>query len=311
MKFSLLVPCYNAECFIEGFLRNISELILPFDEILFYDDASTDNTTDILSSKGYKVIKGNSNRGPGYARNVLAEHASGDYLHFHDIDDLLRPDFLEKSYEILQQTEYDVILCNVDWYDSNLEKIILSWKYSNRELNNNPLPYIISHPVGGINGLYRRSVFLNTGGFNTNLRIWEDADMHVKLASKAGVTFKVIEEVLSLSVRYSTSLSSNQSLGWVTRFELLQQYYNNFTDKTVREAIGQQAQITASSLIMCGLLDVAKKALQLSEHCRVKVPQSKNYPWKVLKRILPARVRIGLRMLQLRHAFRHHSASNN
>jgi glycosyltransferase involved in cell wall biosynthesis len=301
--YSLLVPCYNSEKFIDGFLANISNLNKAFDEVLFYDDASTDNTVSVLQAKGCTVIKGETNRGPGFARNTLASAAKGDWFHFHDIDDFLDPDYLVKTVAVAQTGNYDVVLCNVDWYSTDQKNILLSWKYSNEQINQSPVSYTIGHPIGGINGLYRKEKFTAAGGFDTSLRIWEDADLHVRLAG-AGTRFYVIEEVLSISIRYSNSASADQTSGWLTRLTLLKTYQKHYTDKNVLRTIGKQAQLTASKLILSRRYPDAKSALRLSELCGLKVPDSKSPVWGVINAILPAWLRINLRMTQLKIAFK-------
>lgn len=303
MLYSLLVPCYNSEKFLEGFLNNIAKLIKPFDEILFYDDASTDNTVSVLRAKGYTVIEGEVNRGAGFARNVLAAHANGEWIHFHDIDDFLDPAYLKETAPIALTNRYDVILCNVDWYDSTQSNIMLSWIYSDEKIKQAPLEYTISNPIGGINGLYRKEKFTKTGGFNTTLRIWEDADLHVKLAA-CNARFYVIEKVLSIAVRHENSASSNQVSGWLNRLSLLTSYQQQFTGKDTQKVIGQQAQFAASRLIMAQQYAAAKSALKLSELCGLKVPDNSNPVWSLLRFILPASFRVHLRMTQLKIAFK-------
>ena len=302
ISFALLVPCYNAENYIDGFLQNLSALNKHFDEVIFYDDASTDNTYQSIKEKGYNIVKGGQNRGPGYARNQLVQISESDWVHFHDIDDGLHPDYLVKTSAIAKKGVADVVLCNVNWFDAQTNDICLCWEYSNNQINNNPIAYTISHPIGGINGLYRKAKFKETGGFNTQLRIWEDADIHVKLAAKRAV-FYIVEEVLSYSVRYAQSASADQGLGWLTRINLLWEYYESFHNIPDRKEIGRQAQIAASRLIMCGQFSAAKNAFQLSELCKVKVPENNSKIWKYLKKTVPASARINLRLWQLKIAF--------
>ncbi|WP_184544976.1 glycosyltransferase family 2 protein [Mucilaginibacter sp. FT3.2] len=301
--YSLLVPCFNSEQFIDGFLANIGKLNKPFNEVLFYDDASTDNTVNLLTARGCTVIKGAINKGPGFARNALAAAAQGEWLHFHDIDDLLDPDYLAKVAAIAQTGNYDIVLCNVDWYNTDQKKIVLSWKYSNELIKQNPVAYTIGHPIGGINGLYRKEKFTASGGFDISLRIWEDADLHVKLAGN-GARFYVIEEVLSISIRYPNSASANQTAGWLTRLGLLTSYQKLFVDAMARIIIGKQAQLTASTLIMAKQFDAAKSALELSELCGLQVPDNSNSVWALLRVLLPASLRIKLRLAQLKIAFK-------
>lgn len=278
----------------------------PFDEVIFYDDASTDNTCELLSAKGFKVIKGAVNQGPGFARNKLAESTTCDWFHFHDIDDRLDPDYLVKTSLIAESKDADVVLCNVNWYDAQSQTLLFSWVYSNEGIRNNPLAYTIANPIGGINGLYRSAKFMASGGFNTQIKIWEDADMHVRLAGN-NARFYVIEEVLSYAYRYSNSASNNYTQGWLNRLLLLQSYYQQFTNLQIRDTIGKQAQTAASHLVILHQYKAAQSALKLSEKCGVKVPDKNSSSWNLIKLLLPAFVRVQLRLVQLKYAFRKHN----
>ncbi|RZK60377.1 MAG: glycosyltransferase [Pedobacter sp.] len=302
-KFSLLVPCYNAENYIDNFIKNINGLDKSFDEILFYDDASTDNSYQLLTSRGYKVIRGTENKGAGHARNKLIEYCSCEWVHFHDIDDGLKPNYLTKVASIIERNKnVDVVLCNVDWYDARSKELLLNWKYSNSEINLNSLKYTIANPIGGINGLYRKSKVIEINGFNTHIRIWEDSDFHVRLASSKAA-FYIIEEVLSYSLRYQNSASADQSNAWLIRLRLLQEYSNTYFDPKILLEIGIQSQVAASALILQNQINAAKKAFQLSEKCGLPIPFSTSKIWTLLKLLFPASVRIKLRLFQLQYAF--------
>ncbi|TCD07727.1 glycosyltransferase family 2 protein [Pedobacter frigidisoli] len=302
-KYALLVPCYNAAPYIHGFLENIAKLAKPFDEIIFYDDASEDDTFKILIDEGHTVLRGSRNNGPGFARNKLAEICSSNWFHFHDIDDFLDPLYLDKTAKIAESNDFEVILCNVNWYDSQTNDLTLSWKYNNKEITNDPLGYTIANPIGGINGLYKKDQFFRADGFNADIRVWEDADLHVRLAG-IGSRFHVIEEFLSYSIRYATSASADQTAGWKTRLGLLQAYCHKYEFKKTRKIIGQQAQNTASMLILSGQLTEAKNALRLSEDCGVRIPLTNGLLWFFFKRFLPRTLRIYFRMLHLTFAFK-------
>lgn len=305
ITYGLLVPCYNAESFIDQFIGNIENLDKKFDEVIFYDDASTDNTFNVLSGKGYRVIRGEINRGPGFARNKLVKATHCQYVHFHDIDDLMDAKYLTKTSEIIQQdNDLDVVLCNVDWHDASSSQLLLKWNYSNSEINNNALAYSISNPIGGINGLYRVEKFNLSGGFNTEIKIWEDADFHVRLAA-TNANFFVIEETLCTSLRRSISASSNQTLAWINRSILLEEYANIYNNNaTILKVIGIEAQKAASNLVILAQFTDAKQMLRLSERCNIQVPKSQSKIWRVAKFLLHSRLRISLYMLHLKIAFK-------
>ncbi len=299
-KFALLVPCYNASKFVDTFLSNISQLKMNFDEVIFFDDGSDDNTVDLLENRGYQVIKGHQNRGPSYARNELVKHTKCNWIHFHDIDDLLKPNYLEETSNIANLGLYEIILCNVDWYSEDGSKVLIRWSYSDENIKKDPIGYTISNPIGGINGLYKRDTFLKVGGFDEHICYWEDADLHVRLAL-ANSKFYIIEKVLSISIRHSNTHSKDQKSSWLSRFILLKSYQTICLDnKQATFRIGIEFQKAANGLIYYHDYNRAEQALYFSEDCGVQVPQSRKLVWQLLKKTLPKNIRIKIRLIHLK-----------
>lgn len=244
--YSLLVPCYNAEAYINSFMESISKLNKAFDEVIFYDDASTDDTFKILTAKGCTVIKSTINKGPGYSRNRLAEKASGEWLHFHDIDDSFNPDFLNLINQQLEIKPADVVLGNADWVDRSTLKMIIKWQYDEFELLADPLAYFIANPLGIINTIYKKDVFIAIGGFNEHIKCWEDADLHVRLAA-SGAKFAVINQVIAYSLRHNNGISNNQQWCWECRLKFLETYIKTL-NKKYRPVLGIEFEKAAYSL---------------------------------------------------------------
>ncbi|WP_341224857.1 glycosyltransferase [uncultured Arcticibacterium sp.] len=105
---SILIAARNEEMNLPGLLRSISELSYDKDklEVIFGNDASTDNTAEILeefaSQNSFtKVIhlepKKESEQLKGKARVLekLAKHATGQYYFFTDADISLPPDWIQ------------------------------------------------------------------------------------------------------------------------------------------------------------------------------------------------------------------------
>jgi glycosyltransferase involved in cell wall biosynthesis len=285
MRYSLLVPCYNAEKYVDSFLENISKLSVRFDEIIFYDDASTDNTARLLKSKGYNLIEGKSNKGPGYARNRLAEVAKGDYIHFHDIDDEISPQFLELVNKTNDLSDTEVILGNADWIDSKTRESLIKWKYNLDEINVDPVGYFISNPLGIINTVYKRDAFLEIQGFNEKLKCWEDSDLHVRLAL-AGANFSVIDEVLAFSIRHNEGISKKQDWCWGCRMNYLEKYKQDL-QKTHSYVLGKEFEKTADALFFYNKFANAIKAFHNSRKCNDNAPEVNNKVLKYLKKISP------------------------
>ena len=85
------------------------------------------------------------------------------------------------------------------------------------------LAYFISHPLGVINTVYKKSTFKKTGGFSQEIKCWEDSDLHVRLAA-LDINFGVINKVLAYSIRHNNGISQNQDKCWQCRLNFLVEY---------------------------------------------------------------------------------------
>src|SRR6476659_9336329 len=88
-RLALCVPAFNAAGHLPRLLESVRAQTGSFDEILIYDDASTDETADIARGFGAHVIRSDQNTGASVAKNQLAERASAAWSHFPDADDEL------------------------------------------------------------------------------------------------------------------------------------------------------------------------------------------------------------------------------
>ena len=112
--FSVIVPFYNVEQYIEDCLRSILAQTYDNFEVICVDDGSPDKSIDIVEryakqDKRIKIIS-QSNKGLGGARNTGAQEAKGQYLFFVDSDDWLHPNTLEKLHHQIIQDPKDVYL---------------------------------------------------------------------------------------------------------------------------------------------------------------------------------------------------------
>lgn len=281
---SLLIPCHNAAKYLPYLWETIQSQTISFDEIICYDDGSSDDTALVAQNLGAKVIRGDICQGAAYARNQLAKASRYSWFHFHDADDLLEPEYLEKVKSRISDS-VDIVLCNVDWIDVETKKLSIPFRYSENELNQDPVNYVLAHPIGGINGLYRKDTFLSIGGFDESMKVWEDADLHVRLAN-AGANFVVVEKVLSISLRYPSTASHNYIVNWQYRVRSLQNYAY-LLDCTCRSEIANQAEVAARNLLDLGDRETATEAIRLCLDLGGNPPKSHNLFLQALKLFVP------------------------
>ena len=115
-KISIIVPVYNQEDTLKRAFDSIKNQSFGFEnlEVIFVDDASTDNSVNIIKelSDNYKNVKSiqlSENSGfAGKPRNVGIENASALYLMFLDPDDVFLDDACKILYENITENDSDI-----------------------------------------------------------------------------------------------------------------------------------------------------------------------------------------------------------
>ena len=90
MKFSIIIPNYNSEKYIEKCIKSILNQTYKNYEIIIIDDISTDNSVEIIKKilkKPHKLIINKTKRLSGGTRNVGIAEATGEYIIQIDSDD--------------------------------------------------------------------------------------------------------------------------------------------------------------------------------------------------------------------------------
>jgi glycosyltransferase involved in cell wall biosynthesis len=99
MKISVIIPVYNGEKYIAECLDNMLRQTHRDLEIIVVDDGSGDRTVEIArgyADRGVRIIELGQNRGSSAARNAGMDAATGEYLHFMDVDDAINDEFYQR-----------------------------------------------------------------------------------------------------------------------------------------------------------------------------------------------------------------------
>lgn len=105
---SIVCPVYNCSKYLRQLLERLCNQTQPNFQLVLIDDHSDDDSPDII--KQYEnnflnvtVVRNESNRGPGYSKNVGLQFAQGDILAFIDADDLVKETYVEHVYQAVAQ----------------------------------------------------------------------------------------------------------------------------------------------------------------------------------------------------------------
>lgn len=116
MKFSVIIPCYNAASTIERALDSLTLQAFDDWEVICIDDCSKDNTAEVIKSYSDKhkdsritLLRNEKNSGPGVSRNNGIEKAKGDYLMFLDADDYYDLTTFDVLNTEISQSDADIV----------------------------------------------------------------------------------------------------------------------------------------------------------------------------------------------------------
>lgn len=117
VRFSILVPLFNGEDYIEKCIRSVQNQSCKDWELIVIDDGSKDEGLaagkKIAESDSKVKFLSQANQGPYMARLNGLREASGEYVLFLDCDDELNCEALSQLNEVIQQNHPDLILFNM------------------------------------------------------------------------------------------------------------------------------------------------------------------------------------------------------
>lgn len=133
MLLSVIIPCYNAEPYLERTVRCLDAQTFRDFEVILIDDGSADGTLDLAKRiveehENYKVFSF-ENEGQAEARNRGLEYAEGEYVYFLDVDDYFLPAMFQRMVNLIKGNgQPDAVRCGALWLrdgfdENNLPKV--------------------------------------------------------------------------------------------------------------------------------------------------------------------------------------------
>lgn len=247
---SLIIPIFKVRNFIERCVCSLFEQTLRDVEYIFVDDASPDDSIEILKSciERYperagqvQILIHEENQGLPAARNTGLSVAKGEYVFHCDSDDFVEKDMLEEMYKSAKEKDADVVYC--DFY--------LSFQKNERYMSN-PIyetadAMLRQGLLGGNmkynvwNKLVRRNLYTDNGiAFPAGHAMGEDMTMIRIAACAQSVTYvpKAFYHYVKLNTNaYSATMSEKHMVD--IRFnvdqtvEFLQNKFGNELEKEI------------------------------------------------------------------------------
>ena len=264
---ALCIPAYNAAAYLPRLLQSAKAQLIPFDEIWVYNDCSTDETAKVAAQYGANVINGTVNKGCSVGKNTLAEVTSCEWIHFHDADDELLPNFTTLAHRwISRPTCPDVVLFNYEYRDNHNKELLSVRHFDKAYLETDSIGYSIKEQINPFCGLYRKDAFLAAGGYDVDPEILynEDCAMHIKIAI-AGLSFSAESELSIINYRIKNSMSgANAVKCLVAQLNVAKKTINELKKKN--QLINYEGLIAEKLWALAGIFGAYNK-WEYSEEC--------------------------------------------
>lgn len=288
-KLALAIPAYNSAWCLPRLLESAKKQLIPFDEILVYNDCSTDNTAIVASSYEVNLVNGLINMGCSFGKNKLLEITKCDWIHFHDADDELLPNFTTLAHQWMEKENCpDVVLFDFEYRDNDTNDFLSKSNFNNSELQKDPVRYTILNQINPFCGIYNSTKLRLVNGYDLFPEILynEDVAFHCKLAI-CGFTFGSESEISITNYRIKNSMSSANSLKCAQAHFHVMQINAEKVGNLYAKEIALKLWNNAASLASMSDWKTAKKAVDLAVQLAGKNTSQSSFLFKILVLLSP------------------------
>lgn len=200
---SIIIPNYNYAHFLDERFRSILTQTYSNYEIIFLDDASRDDSVDLVRKKylhhiAHIEVNQQNTGSPFIQWNKGVRLSRGEYVWIAESDDTCAPDFLQRAVNVLQENpSIGLVYCHtlpIDvkgnildenyylWYVSDLDPSRWTKDFQNQGLREVEQYLSLKNTITNVSGvLFRRSAYVQAGYAPETMRMCGDWMFYVRL----------------------------------------------------------------------------------------------------------------------------------
>lgn len=215
-KYSIVTPMYNSFDLMVNYFDSLNRQTYKDFEVIIVDDCSSDDSYKRLneyvknSTLNITICQTVCNSGPGNARNIGMDAASGEWLTFIDNDDWVCDDFFEKIENVSNTNDVHCVI--YDYYikkDSKQSVAKSMYKGCNGAVTvSDCMLYIRNHTFGKF---YKLADCKEKNIRFPNLKRCEDVAFVIRAIEACGSAY-YLSEPLYYYYQRNTSLSNNKKM---------------------------------------------------------------------------------------------------
>lgn len=230
VKVSVVIPVYNKEKYLKECIESVLSQTYPNVEVVAVNDGSTDESHSILEyyascHNGFYIVN-QANKGLSVARNVGLDTCKGQYVLFHDADDILKSSAITDLLQAALDYQSDVV---GGVFERDNGKLIKKFYHNDIKIDfssNESLAVKYATNFSSCNKLFcvdflnKNKLKFTAGLYMQDIEFW----LKVMFASKN------ISQVKSVVSVYRDVLGSSSKAATPERFKSLFDLFDNLTE---------------------------------------------------------------------------------
>jgi len=256
-RVSIVIPNYNYEKFLNERFRSILNQNYNDYEIIFLDDASTDNSVELVEklfrNDIRKIAVNETNSGNPFVQwNKGISLATGEFIWIAEADDTCTPDFLGRMVQAMDSSpSIGLVYCNTtpidvagavidaaffNRYVSDLDPNRWKQDFSAQGLSEVRNFLSRKNPITNVSGvLFRREAFIRAGNAPEDMRMCGDWLTYCKVLNVSDVAYVALP--MNFHRQHPTKHTQNSVLNLTYFHEYLQvqKYISKAFDQTPQE----------------------------------------------------------------------------
>ncbi|MBZ2102978.1 glycosyl transferase family 2 [Streptococcus mitis] len=287
MKYSVVIPVYNVEKYIDRCLQSVIFQNYEDLEIIVIENGSTDNSPHICDTYANKYpnisVYHIENHGVGFARNFGLSKARGEFIYFVDADDYL----IGNLFSDFEEKLHDKVDLLVFSYYNSIEKDLIELKRNPKILPNNVLldktnfitsfkELVLTDMMYTVwNKIYRRDFLIDNNLYFLKYELGEDVRFNLRV-------YDFVENILLstecyyvyISGRMNSAMGSYNSnrvtyqLEELSQIEYLLNKWNIF-DKSFIDTLKSRILMSNIQNIVLQNMSIETQKKKIGKLCRI------------------------------------------
>jgi len=217
--FSIIIPLYNKENFIENTLKSVLNQNFKDFEVIIINDGSTDSSEEkvLLFNDSRVHYYQKKNEGVSAARNYGIEKAKSDYITFIDADDYWHQGFLDEMFKNINSCPELKVFSTAIEIETSESVIAAEYsikKTADFEIVNYFTASTKRTVLWSSSAVFHKSVFEEIGLFDIKIKSGEDTDLWIRIGLTYPIHFswkilaRYVDDPDSLSKKHKITIDS-------------------------------------------------------------------------------------------------------